>query len=119
MGRVAQMIGRFLASLLGTVLAAEMPDMKHPALGVQAPDVLLGLDLEHTEGAAEGIVAVDERKEIAPITPPFIPAPPEYPWPLFARREAYRRHPSYYTQSGSDAPILWYAAEQAKKGAFG
>lgn len=121
MGPAARRFRKFIASLLAGLLA-EMPLVTQPDPGVRAPDVAKGLDREHTDPQHRAFVALTERMEVAaiiPPPPPFVPAP-EFLWPARVAHhynKGYRRHPALYMQPASDAPVLWYEAEQAKKAA--
>ncbi len=115
MGRAARVVGRFIVSLVATLLAGEIPQIGHRHVGLQVPNVTL--DPEHTHREGDAFVALTARTPVAAITPPdipFVPAP-EYPYAaLFAHYEKNRWHPAYYAQPASNAAVIWYAAEQAK-----
>jgi hypothetical protein len=113
MGRAARVVGRFIVSLVASLLAGEVPHIGPRHVGLQTADVTL--DREHTHHEGDAFVAVTSRTAVAAITPPdipFVPAP-DFPWAaVFAHYEKIRRHPAYYMQPASDAAVIWYAAEQ-------
>ena len=115
MGRAARVVGRFIVSLVASLLAGEVPHIGHRHVGLQTPDVTL--DPEHTHHEGDAFVALTSRTAVAAITPPDVPLvpAPDFPYAaLFAHYEKNRRHPAYYTQPASNAAVIWYAAEQAK-----
>ncbi len=72
---------------------------------------------EPYQPAPQIIVVVDQRGHVLDGSL-FVPVHDFSTTPaLIARSKPRRRHPAYDTWSGSDAPIFWYAAEQAKKAA--
>ena len=114
MGRAARVFGRFIVSMMTSLLAGEIPHIGHREQGLQPP-VVSHPDDSHRDPI---VTVEDTRPQVEQAPPPgAVPfTPNQFPDPWISAK-LYQRNSTFYNSQPDNTAVIWYAAEQARKAA--
>jgi len=114
MGRAARVFGRFIVSMMTSLLAGEIPHIGHREQGLQPP-VVSHPDDSHRDPI---VTVEDTRPQVEQAPPPVaVPfTPNQFPDPWISAK-LYQRNSTFYNSQPDNTAVIWYAAEQAKRAA--